>query len=93
MSSLQLTEIAEVEEQEAHRCKVRLEHLIKIGQPQKNHALEWNHKRMDRILVDHMLRSGFLESASQLASSAQIEVKSAMISYHLISSDVSWQTS
>ena len=70
----QLKEIAEVEEREARRCKARLQHLKDIGQPQKNHALEWNQARMDRILADHMLRCGFLESASKLAASAKIEV-------------------
>ncbi|EIE27319.1 hypothetical protein COCSUDRAFT_34765 [Coccomyxa subellipsoidea C-169] len=68
-----LNEIAEVEEREARRCKARLEHLKEIGQPQKNHALEWNQARMDRILADHMLRCGFLDSASELAASANIE--------------------
>lgn len=70
----QLNEIAEVEELEARRCKVRLQHLMAIGQPQKNNALGWNQARMDRILADHMLRCGFLDSASELAASANIEV-------------------
>ncbi|CAL8462971.1 g2505 [Coccomyxa elongata] len=68
-----LNETAEVEELEARRCKVRLQHLMAIGQPQKNSALGWNQARMDRILADHMLRCGFLDSASQLAASANIE--------------------
>lgn len=70
----QLKEIAEVEEREARRCKTRLEHLKHVGQPQKNHALEWNQARMDRILADHMLRCGLLDSASELAASANIKV-------------------
>ena len=70
----QLSEIAEVEELEARRCKVRLQHLMAIRQPQKDNALGWNQARMDRILADHMLRCGFLDSASELAASSNIEV-------------------
>jgi macrophage erythroblast attacher len=34
---------------------------------------EWSRTRLDRLLVDHMLRSGFPESAKQLAKAKGIE--------------------
>lgn len=34
---------------------------------------EWSRVRLDRLLVDHMLRSGFIESAKQLSREKGIE--------------------
>ncbi|RJE22124.1 hypothetical protein PHISCL_05521 [Aspergillus sclerotialis] len=34
---------------------------------------QWSRVRLDRLLVDHMLRSGYLESAKQLAKEKEIE--------------------
>lgn len=34
---------------------------------------QWSRVRLDRLLVDHMLRSGFSESAKQLAEERDIE--------------------
>lgn len=34
---------------------------------------EWSRVRLDRLLVDHMLRSGYIESARQLAREKGIE--------------------
>ena len=34
---------------------------------------QWSRVRLDRLLVDHMLRSGYLESAKQLATEKEIE--------------------
>ena len=72
----QLKETADAEEEEAGRCRARLQHLAKLGAPTVDGALTWNFQRMDRILADHMLRHGQLESARQLASEAGIEVRS-----------------
>lgn len=72
----QMQETAEVEQEEAARCHARLEHLVKIGAAPKDGALTWNFGRMDRILADHMLRSGHLASAQQLAEEAHIEARS-----------------
>eukprot|EP00798_Chlamydomonas_sp_ICE-L_P023017 gene23017-30210_t len=63
ISSLQamkrkLADASITEKEEAGRCKARLEHLKSIGRPDKNHVIAWNKQRLDRILVDHMLRSG-----------------------------------
>jgi macrophage erythroblast attacher len=34
----------------------------------------WKKKRLDRMLVDHLLRAGYYDTASRLATDAQIEV-------------------
>lgn len=34
---------------------------------------QWSRVRLDRLLVDHMLRSGYLESAKQLARERGVE--------------------
>jgi macrophage erythroblast attacher len=36
--------------------------------------LVWKKKRLDRMLVDHLLRAGYYETAGRLAADAQIEV-------------------
>lgn len=36
--------------------------------------LVWKKKRLDRMLVDHCLRSGYYETAIKLAKDSQIEV-------------------
>lgn len=53
-----LGDVSKAELDEAQRCKARLEHLKAIGSPGKNNAIAWNKGRLDRILVDHLLRSG-----------------------------------
>lgn len=57
-----------------HRCKARLEHLIALGEPAPNRHIDWNRKRLDRILVDYMLRNGYHNTAQILAKESQIEV-------------------
>ncbi|KAF6259264.1 CTLH/CRA C-terminal to lish motif domain-containing protein [Scenedesmus sp. NREL 46B-D3] len=55
------------EADEAMRCKLRLEHLAQLGRPAKGAVIPWSKKRLDRILADHMLRSGYHKSAARLA--------------------------
>lgn len=69
-----LTEVSRSERDEAARCKARLEHLASLGAPRRGDAVAWNRPRLDRILVDHMLRSDCYASAVALASSAQIDL-------------------
>lgn len=71
---LQLAEISKTEEEESHRCKARLEHLSQLGVPAKDHVLDWNRKRLDRILVDYMLRSGYHNTALQLTEEGNLQV-------------------
>lgn len=64
------------ESEAANVCKKRLEHLkdycLKSG---SNDAAitQWKKKRLDRMLVDHFLRSGYYDSAISLALHSQIE--------------------
>ncbi|XP_054168790.1 E3 ubiquitin-protein transferase MAEA-like isoform X2 [Oppia nitens] len=60
----------------ANVCKKRLEHLkdycLKTNS-NETAITQWKKKRMDRMLVDHFLRSGYYESAINLAIHSQIE--------------------
>jgi macrophage erythroblast attacher len=58
MADVRLQEI-----DEAMRCKLRLEHLALLGRPAKGAVIPWSKKRLDRVLADHMLRSGHHKSA------------------------------
>eukprot|EP00879_Flechtneria_rotunda_P033751 GHRR01037489.1.p1 GENE.GHRR01037489.1~~GHRR01037489.1.p1 ORF type:complete len:142 (-),score=21.48 GHRR01037489.1:280-705(-) len=60
-----LTHGSKQEADEALRCKARLEHLQLLGIPGKGSVVAWNKKRLDRILVDHILRSGNHNSAGK----------------------------
>ena len=48
--------------------------LQEIGLPRKDALLEWNRRRLDRLLVDHLLRRGYLASALHLARDSSIQV-------------------
>jgi macrophage erythroblast attacher len=67
-----LADVTLAEADEAARCKARLEHLRALGAPARGAAVAWNRPRLDRILVDHLLRSGCHASAEMLTSSARI---------------------
>lgn len=73
----QLDDLAEGEAGELGRCCARLAHLQAIGLPRKDALLEWNRLRLDRLLVDHLLRRGYLTTALQLANDSGIEVLSS----------------
>eukprot|EP00192_Tetraselmis_astigmatica_P012651 CAMPEP_0117654264 /NCGR_PEP_ID=MMETSP0804-20121206/3650_1 /TAXON_ID=1074897 /ORGANISM="Tetraselmis astigmatica, Strain CCMP880" /LENGTH=399 /DNA_ID=CAMNT_0005460531 /DNA_START=60 /DNA_END=1260 /DNA_ORIENTATION=- len=68
-----VTEMSKNEEQDIHRCSTRLQHLITLGQPSQEHHVDWNKQRLDRILVDHMLRDGYNETATMLAEESGIQ--------------------
>lgn len=70
----QLDDLAGVEAAELGRCCARLAHLLDIGLPRKDALLDWNRRRLDRLLVDHLLRRGYLATALQLAQESGIEV-------------------
>ena len=52
-----------VEERLITRCRARLEHLVSLGQYDKERALSWNRHRMHRLVVDYLLRQGYHDSA------------------------------
>lgn len=58
-----LADVSQQEAGDALRCKARLEHLQQLGAPGKGSVVAWNKQRLDRLLVDHMLRSGNQASA------------------------------
>lgn len=68
-----LADVSHAERDEAARCKARLEHLVALGAPARGATVAWHRPRLDRILVDHLLRSDCHVSAAALAASAQIE--------------------
>lgn len=61
-----LDDASGAERDDAQRCHARLEHLRTLGRPSRDAQIEWNRQRMDRILVDYMLRFGYLEAAAVL---------------------------
>lgn len=68
-----LHDLADAEAAELGRCRARLSHLLAIGLPRKDALLEWNRRRLDRLLVDHLLRRGYLTTALQLAQESGIQ--------------------
>lgn len=74
MKTLQLKRTTEAETADAARCQARLQHLVDIGQPSKDTVLDWNRKRLPRILVDHLLRCGYTSTASLLVEVAHLQV-------------------
>ena len=75
------------------RSKARIDHLTELSQipsvdsPQ---FIRWNETRLNRLLVDYMLRSGHLSTAEQLANQTGIKVdyKSVGISKSVIQKDL-----
>jgi len=68
-----LVDVSRAERDEASRCKARVEHLAALGTPARGATVAWNRPRLDRILVDHLLRSDCHVTAAALAASARIE--------------------
>lgn len=55
-------------------CRARLDHIKEHTDERKSAAILWKKKRLDRMLVDHCLRSGFYDTAIKLAKDSEIEV-------------------
>lgn len=72
---MQLEESSQEEHADAVRCQARLQHLQKLGGPAKDEVIDWNRKRLDRLLVDHLLHSGHYKSAEALSSESHIKVQ------------------
>jgi macrophage erythroblast attacher len=61
----------------SQRTKVRLQHLQEfttIPTLDSDDFARWSRVRLNRILIDYMLRDGFRETATLLAKSEHIEV-------------------
>ncbi|XP_065071862.1 E3 ubiquitin-protein transferase MAEA-like [Rhopilema esculentum] len=61
------------EEETGRNCKARIELLKDHTDIRKNAQLVWKRKRLERMLVDHFLRSGYYETAILMAKKADIE--------------------
>lgn len=63
------------EQEAAQACKRRLEHLKGMFEtPYNPLAVEvWKKKRLDRLLVDHLLRSGYHKSAAMLTEHSDLK--------------------
>ncbi|XP_023217599.1 macrophage erythroblast attacher-like [Centruroides sculpturatus] len=59
--------------QAAHVCKRRLDHLKEHSTTNDNAIAQWKKKRLDRMLVEHFLRSGYYNTALKLAKHSNIE--------------------
>lgn len=71
---MQLEERDAQERADAERCHIRLQHLKEIGQPGKDKVLDWGRQRLPRVLADHLLRSGYSESAAILTETSNLQV-------------------
>ena len=72
--SFQSEECLSQEEVCLRHCRARLDHIKEHADERKSAVVLWKKKRLDRMLVDHCLRSGFYETAIKLARDSQIEV-------------------
>nr|CAB3263592.1 macrophage erythroblast attacher [Phallusia mammillata] len=62
----------ELEEASAKLCKRRIEHLKEHASPIPSMVEQWRKTRFDRMVVDHLLRCGFYDSALKLAKESNI---------------------
>ncbi|KAK2076489.1 hypothetical protein QBZ16_001015 [Prototheca wickerhamii] len=61
-------ELDVAERADLQRLRARLEHQLSLGVPRPEHALEWERSRIDRLIVDYLLRAGYQKSALELAN-------------------------
>lgn len=70
----QAVESIQAEDESAKLCKRRIEHLKEHSSDQPAAASMWKRKRMDRMMVEHLLRCGYYSTAVKLARQSGIEV-------------------
>ncbi|XP_025742743.1 E3 ubiquitin-protein transferase MAEA isoform X3 [Callorhinus ursinus] len=66
-------ESIQAEDESAKLCKRRIEHLKEHSSDQPAAASLWKKKRMDRMMVEHLLRCGYYNTAVKLARQSGIE--------------------
>lgn len=71
---LQLEEGGKVENVQVQRCRARLEHLGSVADADR--LDDWKDARLNRILVDYLLRMSYYDSAKNLEETADIQVLS-----------------
>lgn len=74
--TFQAVESIQAEDESAKLCKRRIEHLKEHSSDQPAAANMWKKKRMDRMMVEHLLRCGYYNTAVKLARQSGIEVSS-----------------
>ncbi|XP_076811478.1 E3 ubiquitin-protein transferase MAEA-like isoform X2 [Clavelina lepadiformis] len=67
-----LSDAVELEESSAKLCKRRVEHLKEHASPIPAVVTQWKKTRFNRMIVDHLLRCGFYDSALKLAVETDI---------------------
>lgn len=72
--AFQAVESIQAEDESAKLCKRRIEHLKEHSSDQPAAANMWKKKRMDRMMVEHLLRCGYYNTAVKLARQSGIEV-------------------
>uniref|UniRef100_A0A8C9Q2X6 E3 ubiquitin-protein transferase MAEA n=1 Tax=Spermophilus dauricus TaxID=99837 RepID=A0A8C9Q2X6_SPEDA len=68
-----VVESIQAEDESAKLCKRRIEHLKEHSSDQPAAASMWKRKRMDRMMVEHLLRCGYYSTAVKLARQSGIE--------------------
>ena len=71
---LKAAESIQAEDESAKLCKRRIEHLKEHSSDQLASVNLWKKKRMDRMMVEHLLRCGYYNTAVKLARQSGIEV-------------------
>ncbi|KAE8628878.1 hypothetical protein XENTR_v10000269 [Xenopus tropicalis] len=66
-------ESIQAEDESAKLCKRRIEHLKEHSNDQVAAINMWKKKRMDRMMVEHLLRCGYYNTAVKLARQSGIE--------------------
>ncbi|KAK6933345.1 hypothetical protein RJ641_036239 [Dillenia turbinata] len=65
-----LEEGSRAENLQAQRCRARLDHLESAD---AENIAEWNKTRLNRVLVDYMLRRSYYDTAMKLAETSNIQ--------------------
>uniref|UniRef100_A0A8C9U3T9 E3 ubiquitin-protein transferase MAEA n=1 Tax=Scleropages formosus TaxID=113540 RepID=A0A8C9U3T9_SCLFO len=68
-------ESIQAEDESAKLCKRRIEHLKEHSSDQPASVNLWKKKRMDRMMVEHLLRCGYYNTAVKLARQSGIETR------------------
>ena len=74
MLLLQAEESVHDEIEAAKACKRRLDHLKENDNSNQVNVNLWRKKRLDRMLVEYFLRTGYYNTAIKLARHSGIEV-------------------
>ncbi|EFA81832.1 lissencephaly type-1-like motif-containing protein [Heterostelium album PN500] len=69
-----IEETKDEEEVQIKRMKSRITHLKHTCENHSDHYIkeEFNNKRVDRVIIDHLLREGFYDTAIKLATTSNI---------------------